>query len=152
MCCVSIFTCIMTMISNFLVVYIFRELFQDFFFHKYNIILHLDLILILLLLMVTFFVFKIIHTIIFKIKSMFVFSMIKCPNFWHWIPTRKMSAYFCCWRLFWIICPSTYFLIKDSCQHKLCMTFYWTSYYWLYSNILFFSNSIAIPQKIFIFT
>ena len=31
------------------------------------------------------------------------------PNCWDWISTRNMLTYFCCWRIFWIICTSIYF-------------------------------------------
>ena len=54
MCCASIFTCVMAMSSNFPVIYTFRELLP----HKYKILLHLDVILVLLLLTVTFFSFQ----------------------------------------------------------------------------------------------
>ena len=65
MCCDSIFTCIMTMISDFSLIFIFSKLFLGFFSRKYDILLRLDVVLILLLLTVTFFLFKIIHVFIF---------------------------------------------------------------------------------------
>ena len=58
MCCDSIFTCIMTMIFDFSIVFIFTKLFLGFVFLKYTILLRFDLDLILLLLTVTFFSFQ----------------------------------------------------------------------------------------------
>ena len=59
MCCPSMFTCTMAMISSFLIISAFRGIFfLRFFFHKYNILLPLDVISILLLLTVTFFSFQ----------------------------------------------------------------------------------------------
>ena len=58
MCCVSIFSCIMTIISNSPIIYTFREHFLWFFFYKCNILLHLDVILILVLLTIKFFSFQ----------------------------------------------------------------------------------------------
>ena len=54
MCCASIFTCVMKMISVFLIILIVSKLFLGFFFCKYSMLLRLDVILILLLLTVTF--------------------------------------------------------------------------------------------------
>ena len=51
------FTIIVAMISNFLIIYTFRELF-NYFFQKHNILLHLDVISICLLIIVTFFSFQ----------------------------------------------------------------------------------------------
>ena len=48
----------MAMISKFLVIYFFKELFQRLFFYKYNILLDLDLVSDLFLLTVTFFFFS----------------------------------------------------------------------------------------------
>ena len=58
MCRASIFSCIGTMISNFSIIYTFREFFLRFIFHKCNNILHPDVTLVLLLLTVTFFLFQ----------------------------------------------------------------------------------------------
>ena len=58
MCCDSIFTCIMTMIFDFSIIFIFTKLVLGFVFLKYNILLRFDLVLILLLLTVTFFSFQ----------------------------------------------------------------------------------------------
>ena len=58
MCCASIFTCKMTMVPNFLIIFIISKLFLSFFFCKYNILLRLDVILVLLLLTVAFFSFQ----------------------------------------------------------------------------------------------
>ena len=55
MCCFSVFTSIMAIIWDFPIIYIFRELFLRFFFHKFYIHSHLDVILVLLLLMATIF-------------------------------------------------------------------------------------------------
>ena len=46
MCCAPIFTCTMQMISNFLIMFIFSELFVRFFYNKCNIHLHLHVILV----------------------------------------------------------------------------------------------------------
>ena len=51
MCCASMFLCIMTMISEFSIIYIFS-------IFKCNVLLHLDMILILFLLTGTFFSFQ----------------------------------------------------------------------------------------------
>ena len=62
MCCASIFTCIMTMISDVSIIFIFSKPFLGFklffLFCNYNILLRLDVILVLLLLTVTFFYFQ----------------------------------------------------------------------------------------------
>ena len=57
MCGVSRFTCIMTMVSEFSLIFIFSKLFT-IFFSKYNLILRLDIILFFILLVVTFFSFQ----------------------------------------------------------------------------------------------
>ena len=112
MCCTSIFTCMMTMISRFSIIYTFRELFK-IFFHKYKTRLHLDVILILVFLTVTFCSFQnqlYFLRVLWKkyktfsynlptISSMSFFYVVKSPNFWHWIFTRNMLSNFCCWRI-----------------------------------------------------
>ena len=54
MYCASKFVCIMAMISNFSIIFIFFKLFM-IFFCKCNILLHFDVILVLFLLTIAFF-------------------------------------------------------------------------------------------------
>ena len=120
MCFTFIFTCIMAMVYNFSKIFIISKL-----LHKCNIVLHLDVILVLLLLILTFssfqnqlffsgFPFKIHKTFSYNLfHDMFVFYVIKCPNLWRWTITGNMLTYFCCWRIFLIICTSI-FWAKDS--------------------------------------
>ena len=70
MCCASLFTCIMTINSYFLIIFIFRKRFR-FFFCKYNILLHLDMIFVLFLLTAVFFFFSksVIYLVCFLKKS-----------------------------------------------------------------------------------
>ena len=68
MCCASIFTCIMAMVSNFSVIFIFGK-FLSIYFYKYNIPLHLGVILVLFLLTATSVVFFI--SKFFKINCIF---------------------------------------------------------------------------------
>ena len=129
MCRTSIFTCIVAMSSSFLIIYTFREIFLRFFFHKYNILLHLDVILILLLLTVTFFSF---HKQLYFFACCFEdshncfiqsFLQNKVCLFSMWsnaqtveIATRICSPIFV---VFWIIWTSIYFFnSKIQCQHK----------------------------------
>ena len=51
--CASLFACVMTMMSDFSITYIF-SIFFGFLFHKYSILLNLHVILILFLLTITF--------------------------------------------------------------------------------------------------
>ena len=87
MWCISIFPSVMAMLSNFPIIYTFREFFLRFFFHKYNILLRLDVILILLLLTVAFFLFKINYIFLrvllkkYKTFSYNLFHDIKCACF-----------------------------------------------------------------------
>ena len=78
MCCTSIFFCIMTMISNFPIIYTIGEPFLRFFFHNCNILLNLDVILVLLLLVVIFFSFRgqfyFLHVLL-KIRKTFSYSI-----------------------------------------------------------------------------
>ena len=126
MCCFSIFNSTMTMILNFCIAFIFSNFFMNLF-GKCNIMFDLDVILILFLLKVTFFHFKIshifcllfvrlakfFHTIFSAIQTMLIY-IIKCPSSLYWIFTRNMFSYFfffcCCWRFFWVACTSIYFL------------------------------------------
>ena len=144
-CCASIFNCVITMISDFSI--IFR-----IFFRKYNIHLHLDMILILLLWTVTVFSFQnqlyflrvllkkyktFSPNLVHDIQSMFL-SVIKSLNFWHLISARNMLTYFCCWSFFWVICTSIYFFIRDSMSAKIIYGILSDFIYWLSSNILSF--------------
>lgn len=121
MCCFSIFNSTMTMILNFCIAFIFSNFFMKLF-GKCNIMFDLDVILILFLLKVTFFHFKIshifcllfvrlakfFHTIFSAIQTMLIY-IIKCPSSLYWIFTRNMFSYFCCWIFFWVIFTVIYF-------------------------------------------
>ena len=58
MCCTSVVTSKMESVSNFLINFIIGKRFRKFFF-KFNMLLHIDAILGLILLMVTFSLFKV---------------------------------------------------------------------------------------------
>ena len=88
MCCTCIFTCIMTMISNFPIICTVREFFLKFFFHKCNIVLHLDVILILLLLTVT--------SLSFQNQLYFQRALIEAQNFFiQSFPRYKYVCFLC---------------------------------------------------------
>ena len=86
--CACIFLCRLTMTSDFLIIYVF-SIFLGFLFHKYNILSHLCVILILFLLMVIFFCFQnqlyFLHVILknHKIFSYNLFRNIKYACFLH---------------------------------------------------------------------
>ena len=53
MCCASVFTGMVAMVSNFMVVFIFSKLFYEFFFYRCNILVYFDVILVFFLLTLT---------------------------------------------------------------------------------------------------
>ena len=86
--CAFVFLCRLTMISDFLIIYVF-SIFLGFLFHKYNILLHLCAVLILFLLTVIFFSFQnqlyFLHVITCKFFCMLynLFRNIKYACFLH---------------------------------------------------------------------
>ena len=87
------------------------------------------------------------HTIFSTMWIMFVFFVIKSPNYWYWISTRNMLSNFCCWRFFYILCASIYFLVEDSMSALIIYYISLDFIYWLNSNSLSFSDGITNPQK-----
>ena len=85
MCCTSVFTCIMGTVSIFSIIAIilchFTQTFLWIFFHKCNILLHLDMILVLLLLKITFFLFKINYIFACSLKAVQNFFIQSFPRY-----------------------------------------------------------------------
>ena len=129
MCSTSIFTCIMAMICNFSIFFI-KQTFLTFFFHKYNTFLHLDVHVILFFANDNIFSFQnwlyLLRDLLKKYKtfSYNLFHNIKYACFlcdeipkivdFEYLQGICSRNKFCCWTIFWIICTSIYFLIKDS--------------------------------------
>ena len=108
-CCASIFTCATTMISDFSIIFILANFFR-IFFSKCNILLHLDMVLILLLLTVTFFSFQnqlhFLRVFLKKYKT-FSYNLLhnikyvcflcdQIPKLLTLNSTRNRLTYFCC--------------------------------------------------------
>ena len=125
--CTFIFTCIMTMISNFSIIYNSQKFFEESystnkhtfvflcdsisFLRNGNIFFFLNSVYFLRALLKNHRTFS--HNLFHDI-NMFVFHMIKSPNCWYWISARNVLAYFCCWRIFWIFSHPSIFLVNDS--------------------------------------
>ena len=110
-CWTSLFTCIMAMISNFLIIYNPREFFYEIFsaniayfsIFAFNSLFVSDNIF--------FFLNPIILVACFFKGSQNFFHtiyMVKSPNCWHWISARNMFTYFYCWGFLWVVCASFY--------------------------------------------
>ena len=110
MCHSSIFSCVVSMISNFSIIYIFKELFDEIFSANIFCIFMWFYLFIYFLLTVTFFPFqnqlyflrallKIYKTLsynLFHDLKYFVVYVIKSANYWHWISTTSTLPNLCC--------------------------------------------------------
>ena len=156
MCCVSVFTCIVAMVSNFslIIIIIFLQAFYESFSTNVTFLMWFSF---LLLLMTTYFFFS--ESVIFFVCSL------KDSQLFHTIFFCEIDYIYCQYDqthkiltlndhkefvqefsgLFLLLSA---FLIKVQCQHKLCMSLF-DFMYWLNSNILFSWVGKTIPQKLF---
>ena len=121
----SIFTCIMTMMSTFMIFSSLAYLYS-ICFYKYNRFLHFDMIPVVLLLITSFFLFKINYLL-------FIFLLRIHETFWCSLYTRIHHAYFLCFQI--IKLQKLKNLME--CVHLLLLQMNFQDYFYIHQPFLF---------------